>query len=288
MPSMTLAAAATTEPRLLLGPRAVLAAELPRLEPGARALLRALLLPIGRSIEVEGAERLRAVPDPAIFAFNHLSSYEALAAPLAMIFLRGANVHFVVDWMFLHYPLVGAVIRRCGPIPVYTKPLRFRLAEGHRLARRSRSVVDACRERLAAGASVGLYPEGTRNRRPGPLLRGRSGLGWLVLGSTAPVVPVGLRFPAAERLGRTPRLGRLELRVGAPLPFAVEREAHAARSAGSVESRSDPDPNTGRRLARRIVSRVMAELAALSDRTPGVRSPRTSVPSPTPGWRTTR
>jgi 1-acyl-sn-glycerol-3-phosphate acyltransferase len=152
-------------------------------------------------------------------------------------------------------------------------------------------VVDACRERLAAGASVGLYPEGTRNRRPGRLLRGRSGLGWLVLGSTAPVVPVGIRFPAAERLGRTPLLGRIAVRIDDPLTFAPERAAHAAQIAHAAPAASAAGAAVlgapGRRLARRVVAAVMAELAALSDRTPGVRPPRPSAspnPPPTPDW----
>jgi hypothetical protein len=79
---------------LTLGPRRVLGAGLaPMPYPGRRALLSSVLLACGWAIEVDGAERLAEVPDPAIFAFNHLSSYEAIAVPPAMILLRaGANV----------------------------------------------------------------------------------------------------------------------------------------------------------------------------------------------------
>ncbi|HEY9422556.1 MAG TPA: 1-acyl-sn-glycerol-3-phosphate acyltransferase, partial [Thermoanaerobaculia bacterium] len=91
-----------------------------------------------------------------------------------------------------------------------------------------------------------------RNPDPGRLLRGRNGLGELVLRSAAPVIPVGIHYPASDRLGRAPRLGRMTLHVGEPLPFHQEREA-AAR-----------EERDRRLLVRRVVSRVMAALEELS------------------------
>ncbi len=250
-----------SDPRRPLTPPKVVAAKLPHLGAGRRALLKSLLLSFGWGVEVIGRDRLRRVPDPAIFAFNHLSNFEAIAVPLSMIFLRdGALVHFLVDWMYLHVPLVGDLIRQGEPIPVYRKRAIFGIADRYRRARHSRPVVDACLARLHAGESVGVYPEGARNPRPDRLLRGRSGLGWLVLGSTAPVVPVGIRFPASEVLGRQPFVGRIELRIGEPLTFDSERSRYTAAPASEQAS-------LGRRSARRIVATVMAELALLSGKT---------------------
>lgn len=220
-------------------------------DDSVRWMLRATMLTFGRLVRIEGAERLRTAPEPAIFALNHSNAFESVLAPATLMALReGRPVHFLTDWMYLHAPVLGWVIRKSQPIPVYRKPARWRLGEAYRLERlRERSLVDACLERLAAGGSLGIFPEGTRNPDPGRLLRGRSGLGELVLRSAAPVIPVGIHYPAGERLGRAPRIGRMTLRVGEPLAFHEEREA------------AEPDR---RRRVRHIVSRVMAALEELS------------------------
>ena len=247
--------------------REVLAADLPELSATCGALLRATMLAAGRFMAVERPERLATIPEPAIFAFNHNNTHEALAVPAAMMWLRGGRkVHFLIDWMYLHSPLLGWVLRQGEPIPVYGKPARWRLGESFRRAQRQ-PVVEACLDRLEAGGSLGIFPEGTRNRSSKTLLRGRSGLGELVLRSQAPVVPVGIRFPAAERLGRLPRLGRIVLCPGEPLGFHAER---------SLASRL-PTGGARRDLTRQVVARVMAELAVLSGKT---ETPGRGAPAP--------
>lgn len=216
-----------TEPfRPVLRPSAdALRAEWPELSGTLRrAALRTVMLTFGRLVTVEGAERLVEVPEPAVFALNHSNAVEAVLAPCVLIHLRrGRLLHLLADWMYLHVPVLGWLIRQCEPIPVYRKPARWRIGEDQRLERRKReSVVEACLERLATGGSIGIFPEGTRNPDPTRLLRGRSGLGEIVLRSAAPVVPVGLHYPAAGRLGRAPRIGRLVLRIGEPMTFQAE------------------------------------------------------------------
>jgi 1-acyl-sn-glycerol-3-phosphate acyltransferase len=238
--------------------RSILTAELPAMSSTSRRFLtRGLMLTVGGLVEVDHPERLRSLTGPVLFALNHSNAFEALAAPLALVWHRGGRpVHFFADWMYLHLPLVGWVLRHSEPIPVYGKPARWRLGERFRRAQACREPpLEAALARLAAGGSVGIFPEGTRNGDPARLLRGRGGLGEIVLQSTAPVVPVGIRHPAAERLGRTPVAGRIELRIGEPMDFP-ER----ALAAGS--------PAWMRRaLVRRVISRVMAEVAALAGKT---------------------
>jgi 1-acyl-sn-glycerol-3-phosphate acyltransferase len=245
-----------TEPsRPVLRPSAdALRAEWPELSGTLRrATLRAVMLTFGRLVTVEGAERLAEVPEPAIFALNHSNAIEAVLAPCVLIHLRrGRLLHFLADWMYLHVPVLSWVIRQCEPIPVYGKPARWRIGEAHRLERRRESVVETCLGRLAAGGSLGIFPEGTRNPDPARLGRSRGGLGEIVLRSAAPVVPVGLYYPAAARLGRAPRIGRLVMRIGAPLSFEEERTA-AERDR--------------RESARQVVDRVMAALEDLSGKT---------------------
>lgn len=219
--------------------------------PAARRLCRAIMLTLGRLVEVERPERLAALPEPALFALNHSNSLEALLVPAALLYLRqGRPLHFLADWMFVEAPALGWLLRQSEPIPVYGKPARYRLRERHRRERLRQPVVDLCLEHLGRGESVGFFPEGTRNRDGGGLLRGRSGLGEVALAAAVPVMPIGIRYPARERLGRAPRLGRLVLACGEPLDCAAERRQLAAA------------PERRRELARRVVDRVMAALAA--------------------------
>jgi len=235
------------------------------LDASARAVLSALKLTFGPFVEVERPEHV-SVPGPAIFALNHSSSVEAVLVPSVLMWLRGGEpVCFLADWMYLHVPVVGWLLRRGHVIPVYRKPARWRFREAWRRERSRRPVLDDCLARLAAGASVGIFPEGTRNRDPERLLRGRSGLGELVLRSSAPVVAVGVHYPAAARLGRPPHLGRTVLRAGEPRLFAEERAAAPGL-----------DPRERIALARRIVGRVMNEIAELS----GKRGVPCEAPSP--------
>ncbi|MEP7010283.1 MAG: lysophospholipid acyltransferase family protein [Acidobacteriota bacterium] len=229
--------------------------------PGGRArdgALRALLAAFGRMLEVEGAERLSASGAPVLFALNHGNAAEALLAPAALIWLTGGRpVHFLADWMYLELPLIGRLLRLSQPIPVFGKPARWRWREEVRRAGQAQPALDRALALLARGESVGIFPEGTRNGDPDRLRPGRLGLGELALCSTSTIVPVGLHYPAAARLGRIPRLGRTILRVGEPLDFAEEREQ--LRAAGFERS-------ARRALARAVVSRTLAALAELAEK----------------------
>jgi 1-acyl-sn-glycerol-3-phosphate acyltransferase len=218
-----------------------------------RRLCRGIMLTLGRLVEVEGRERLAEIPEPAVFALNHSNLVEALLAPATLLYLRqGRPLHFLADWMFVEAPVLGWLLRQGEPIAVYGKPARFRLRERHRRQRLRQPVLDACLDRLARGESIGLFPEGTRNRDPHRLLRGRLGVGELALAAAVPVVPVAIRYPAWRRLGRAPRLGRLVLAIGEPLDFTAERRQLQLTAA----------PRARRELARRASDRVMAALAA--------------------------
>ncbi len=220
---------------------------------GRRTAVKALMLAFGPSISVERPERI-ALPGPVLFALNHSNSAEAMLVPAALMWLRdGAPVSFLADWMYLRYPGIGWLLRQGEVIPVYRKPARFRLWEAHRLERLREPVLDACLKRLEAGSSLGIFPEGTRNPAPDRLLRGRGGLGELALRTDAPVVPVGIHYPAAARLGRAPRVGRTVLRPGEPLDLQEERTAALTAA-----------PRERAALIRRVVDRVMDSLAALS------------------------
>ena len=245
---------------------APLTAPLPHLRrPAARRLCRGLMLTLGQLVAVEHRERLAAVPEPAIFALNHRNRFEALLAPTVLIYLRrGAPLHVLADWMFVEAPGLGWLLRQSEPVAVYGKPALFKWRDGYRRERlRRRPALDACLDWLARGESVGVFPEGTRNRDAGRLLRGRPGLGELALRSGVPVVPVAIKYPAR-------RPARMVLAIGEPLDFAAERQL-AAMPAAAVASivpdlgprrPSQPRSLAPRDLSRRVVDRVMAALAA--------------------------
>src|ERR1700687_981971 len=217
---------------------APLTAPLPHFRrPAARRLCRCLMLTLGQQVEVEHRERLAAVPEPAIFALNHANSLEALLAPTVLLYLRGGSpLHFLADWMFVEAPGLGWLLRQSEPIPVYNKPARFRLRESYRRDRLRRPVLDVCRERLACGESIGIFPEGTRNRDRRRLLRGRLGLGELALDAAVPGVPGAIRYP--HRAAAASRW-RMALSILEPLDFSAERRQVAAGA--------DPRPGVGGR-----------------------------------------
>lgn len=220
-----------------------------------RWALRTALIGFSPFLRIEGAERVPDMPEPAVWALNHNNSFETVAVPALLTYFRGGRVvRFLADWMFMHIPVIGRVIRMTEPIPVYTKPAFMRVGESYRLRQTGFRPVDACCAALQRGESVGIFPEGTRNHSM-TLRRGRRGLGFVVLRTKAPVVPVGIRFPAAQEYGHVPKIGRMEVRVGEPLWFDAECQ-QLSRAAGI-------DSEAAGELAQKIVDRVMVTLSRL-------------------------
>ncbi|NTU68295.1 MAG: 1-acyl-sn-glycerol-3-phosphate acyltransferase [Chlorobiaceae bacterium] len=193
---------------------------LPLLSKGKALLIRLLMLPNIALAEVEGEEHLRdASGSPCIFVLNHNNAFESLFVPVLIIFLLGGqNVSFVIDWMYGHLPIVGWFMRQTDPVFVHNKPSRLAFLERRRIRVRQ-DVVKKCLLRLCQGGSIGIFPEGTMNHDPKVMLRAKPGVGHLALRSSAPVIPVGIRFPASGRLGRPPYAGRMTVTFGQPLRF---------------------------------------------------------------------
>lgn len=194
-------------------------------------LVRGVAL-IGRSRirSVAGLEHIAPERDPIIVALNHSTRLEALLVPpLLFLLRRGRRIHFMADWNFRMVPGIDLLYRRAGVITVARKPARPRLLNlAKPLFTDAISPMEQARRHLSAGRSIGMFPEGTVNRDPLKLLRGRPGAARLSLETGAPVVPIGLRFPAAAIGGRVPEGSPMAIEVGAPLiPAAVERPTRA-------------------------------------------------------------
>lgn len=168
-------------------------------------------------LEMHGLDRVLPRHDPFILVANHNQRPEAVLVPTLLIHHRGGErIHFLADWPMMLVPGVALAYRISGVLPVGNKSARWPALD--RLRRHlvpDRPPLDRAADRLRAGASVGLFPEGTVHRDPERLLRGRPGAARLALETGSPILPVGLGYPHAR--GRIRDRDRPTLEVGEPL-----------------------------------------------------------------------
>jgi 1-acyl-sn-glycerol-3-phosphate acyltransferase len=215
-----------------LSARAILSWPLPELQLLDRTLVRGVAL-IGRDRvhSIAGLEHIAPDRDPFILALNHGTRLEALLVPpLLFLLRRGQRIHFMADWNFRMIPGIGLLYRRAGVITVVRKPARPRFLNILKpLFTDPMSPTEQARRHLAAGRSIGVFPEGTVNRDPLRLRRGRSGAAQLSLETGVPVVPVGLRYPAVPRGAAIPEGSPMAIDIGpALMPPATGKPVHAA------------------------------------------------------------
>ncbi len=173
---------------------------------------------------------------PVILASNHASFIDP---PLVGCgFSRCIN--FLARESLFRFPPIGALLRSCKAIPV------DRTGGG---AKGLKMIL----QRLHQGEGILLFPEGTRTS-DGQLQAARSGIGLIVVKSTAPVVPVRI-FGTYEALGRRhrfPRPRHVAVRYGKAILFdALRYEAASC----SKERR--------RKIYQQIADEIMAEIARL-------------------------
>lgn len=183
--------------------------------------------------QVRGLDALRHLApaaDPFILAMNHGSRRETVYLTALLLLARGGQpVHFLADWNFRLIPGVGYLYDRSGAITVWRKPARPAVLNRFKPTWTSdASSYELARERLASGASIALFPEGTINRRADRLLRPRSGTARLAIATGTPVIPLGIRFLGTRAGGRLlDSASPIELSVGPPLVPPAESERGA-------------------------------------------------------------
>ena len=175
-----------------------------------------------------------------------------LSVPSLLFLSRGGKrIHFLADWNYRVWPGIGLMYRRAEVVTVLRKPGRPRALNFLKaLYAHDHPPRVQARMHLAAGRSIGIFPEGQVNPDPGRMLRGRHGAARLSLELGVPVVPMGIRFPNVPSGEPIPGNAPMALHIGAPVlpmksagpqaPLADVRAWHAA-----IHGISKPDRPPG-------------------------------------------
>ncbi|TLN23356.1 1-acyl-sn-glycerol-3-phosphate acyltransferase, partial [bacterium] len=111
-----------------------------------------------------------------IIAANHPTTTDPF---FVAAMLRQQSFIMINDLLF-QVPILGEYLRRSGHIPV-------KVGCGP-------AAIDAALERLAAGQTIIIFPEGALSPEDGGFHQARTGVARLALASGAPVIPVGIHL----------------------------------------------------------------------------------------------
>ncbi len=193
-------------------------------------LLRFTLRIFFRRVETEGLERVPPA-GPVMFVLNHPNS---LVDPVFVLCLAPRAVSFLAKAPLFRIPIVGALVRGAGSIPV-----ERRQDPGADLTR-NREMFSRVRAHLRAGGAVALFPEGTSHSDP-RLKPMKTGAARIALGVTSPIPlqiqPVGL-FYTDKRTFRSAAL----VYFGEPFPV----------DPAPLDAASEPHPDLVKALTDRI------------------------------------
>ena len=151
-------------------------------------------------------------------AGNHCSQVDPVIIGVA----AGRELWYLAKAELFSTPFLGWLIRNLHAMPVDRR-------------RSDRSALLAWTQILRSGNPVLLFPEGTRNKKPG-FLRPRAGIGMLVCRTQAPVVPVYIS--GTVNVWKTMiGLDRIQVRFGKPIQFFPEQMPDRRRDAYNFISR---------------------------------------------------
>ncbi len=236
---------------------------LPLLSRKRAFLLRLLMLPNFFLTKAYGMENLSGATSASIYAFNHNNSLEALMVPAFLAYhLGGRTISFVTDWMYGKIPVLGHLMNMSDPIYVYHKRSPLFWIEASRPVTPPENIVERCFRKIGEGRSIGIFPEGRRNRNPETLARAKPGIGHIALRTGVEVVPVGIDFNCRTTKGKIPVLGRTIVRIGRPLLFQQQSDVYRALMTDASASRSwRSECNL---MAADVTHEIMLSLASLS------------------------
>jgi glycerol-3-phosphate O-acyltransferase / dihydroxyacetone phosphate acyltransferase len=156
--------------------------------------------------QVSGREHLPR--GPAIFVLNHPN---ALLDPLVLCTAARRRLYFLGKSTLFAHPLARFAVQAFDGVPVY----RARDVAGD--TRKGNELTFAlCRDLLARGEAIALFPEGTSHSDPSlkPVKTGAARLALSALELAPTLVPVGLFYEAKETFR-----SRVHVTVGPPLAW---------------------------------------------------------------------
>jgi len=167
-----------------------------------RLWARILLKLSGVVVTIKGGGSLKH-GHPYIFAGNHQSQFDIFALQGCL----GHDFRWLAKKELFDVPVFGTAMRRVGYIPVDRSHSRAAVKS-----------LDEAAQRIAAGTSVIIFPEGTRSA-DGKLLPFKSGAMVLAIKAAVPVVPMAIVgthaiLPKGKLLAKS---GRVVIRLGEPI-----------------------------------------------------------------------
>ncbi len=179
---------------------------------------------------------------PVLIACNHPNSIMDAVVLAATV---GRPIHFLARSGLFSHPLVGALLRSAGAIPVY------RRQDGPVDPSANEGAFRAAFEVLAAGGLIGVFPEGQN----APLRHVRAiktGVARIALQAEENnewslglrIVPVGLNYEERDRF-----LSRVLVRFGEPIELRLWREAFGSDPRGAVRALTEQVQEAMRTLA---------------------------------------
>jgi 1-acyl-sn-glycerol-3-phosphate acyltransferase len=183
---------------------------------------RSIASATGVSVVVEGRELLES-GKPYIFAANHQSQFDIFALQGFL----GVDFRWLAKKELFKVPIWGPAMRRAGYIPIDRSHGREALKS-----------LDEAAQKIAAGTSVIIFPEGTRSK-DGKLQDFKAGAMLLAIKSGVDIVPVAIAGTHAVlpkgKLLTTP--GKVNIRIGKPIEMKEFRPRDKHDLAKKVEGR---------------------------------------------------
>jgi 1-acyl-sn-glycerol-3-phosphate acyltransferase len=154
-------------------------------------------------VRIEGLERL-ADEQTYVFVANHVSQFDIFS--FQGYFPR--NFNWIAKRELFRIPFFGQAMQRIGFISIDRSQ-----------GRKAIKSLDEAAEKIAAGKSVLIFPEGTRSP-DGRLHPFKTGAILLAIKAGVPVVPIGFNgtysiLPKGKLLARS---GEIVIRIGDPIP----------------------------------------------------------------------
>jgi len=177
-----------------------------------RAVLQWMRISCGVSFEIKGLDNIPK-DQPVVVACNHQGDWETF-----YLLTMGLPVSTVLKRELLYIPFFGWALAMLSPIAIDRKRKTNALKQLSQ---------QGC-ERLSAGISVVIFPEGTR-RPPGPLGACTKGAAMLAHKAGVPILPIvqnsGRLSPPHQWCKHA---GKVEVRIGQPISADVTtKEMHA-------------------------------------------------------------